>query len=162
MTTRVLLTLAVMGLLSACSEKPAPSPATEAAPAPAAPQPAPDQPQAPLPGPAAVESQVPEDVIVSTNEPFWQARVEGQTLVLTSPEGERRLDVQSNQPDGEGRRIVARDAKGSVEATITAAACEDDMSGLPFPLTGTLSFDGGPVVRGCARGASTPQPREGN
>ncbi len=161
MTTRALLTLAVMGLLSACSDRPAPAPATEAAPVPTS-QSTPGQAQAPLPGPVPVASQVPQDVIVSTNEPFWQARVEGKTLVLTSPEGERRLEVQSNQADAEGRRIVARDAKGSVEASVTAAACEDDMSGLPFPLTGTLSFDGGPVIRGCARGASTPQPREGN
>ena len=161
MTTRALLILAVMGLLSACSDRPVPAPATEAAPVPTS-QSTPGQAQAPLPGPVPVASQVPQDVIVSTNEPFWQARVEGPTLVLAGPEGERRMDVQSNQADGQGRRIVARDDKGSVEATVTAAACEDDMSGLPFPLTGTLSFDGGPVVRGCARGASTPQPREAN
>lgn len=104
---------------------------------------------------------VPEAVIVSTNEPFYQARVEGGTLVLTGVGFEARtLSIESSDFAGGMRMIRARDAEGTVEAGVRAVECEDDMSGAEFPLTGTLTVgDSGPH-RGCARPADMPPPRE--
>ncbi len=168
MQTRALFSIAFLSLLSACSDRQATAAETPGAmdnpadqPLPASvtqgmPKPAP----VPLPGPGIAVSTIPADVIVSTNEPFWQARVEGATVVLASPQGERRMEVESNEGNAEGRRVIARDAKGRLDLQVTTQACEDDMSGMAFPFTGTLSFDGAGVIRGCARGASMPMPRE--
>lgn len=125
-------------------ERPSPVPVAEADPE------APDKPAAPA---------VPASFVVSTNEPFWQARVSGEALVLTGPEGERTYMVESNAALGQGRQVRATDAAGSLEVAVSSLPCVDDMSGAAFPFSATLSFDGEAPVRGCARPASQPPPR---
>ncbi|MCD9026673.1 hypothetical protein LDO26_00395 [Luteimonas sp. BDR2-5] len=101
-----------------------------------------------------------EDVIVSTNEPFWQARVEGDSIVLTGVDApERRLSGASSSMTAGGRRIAASDAAGEVVVTVRRMRCEDDMSGAVFPMTGLLAIDGGAAIRGCARPATMPPPK---
>lgn len=92
------------------------------------------------------------DVVVSTNEPFWQARIVGNTLRLSGVDGaERRLTVVSSS-ERSGRRIVrATDTAGSVVATIDDLRCQDSMSGKTFPLAGTLTVDDAGLFPGCAR-----------
>lgn len=102
-----------------------------------------------------------EDVVVSTNEPFWQARVEGTTLVLTGVDApERRLEVVTSTMTADGRRVTARDVVGEVVLIVRRMRCEDDMSGARFPMTGLLTIDGRGPFRGCARPASMAMPGE--
>lgn len=158
MKIRTLSVLVALCAVAACSDRAAPAPS---APAPATvEQPSPVPTAGPLPGPApASASPIPVEVVVSTNEPFWQARVQGSTLVLAGPEGERRFAVESNEATAEGRHVGATDAKGRVELQVTPQPCEDDMSGAAFPYTGSVSIDGAAAARGCARPASSPIPQ---
>ena len=166
MPTRILLTLAAACLLAACADRPAVSPPATVAPAatnPAATNTAatggtttsPPPVITPMPSPA---SSLPADFIVSTNEPFWQARVEGVSLTLVGPGAARSFIVESNEASAEGRRVLARDAAGTLAATISNQQCQDDMSGATFPYTGSLSFDGAVTSHGCARGLTDPLP----
>lgn len=101
-----------------------------------------------------------EDVIVSTNEPFWQARVEGDTVVLTGIDmAERRFSSARSAMTMDGRRVDASDAAGDVVLIVRSMRCEDDMSGARFPMTGLLTIDGRGPFRGCARPASMPPPQ---
>jgi uncharacterized membrane protein len=146
MTSRSALLLVAVGLATACSGL---TPVTEA---PAS---------APVPAPV-LDSFAPtaQAFILSTNEPFWQARVEGEVLVLTGLDGERRLEVTRNQALLDGRHVMARDGSGQVEVRIAPMLCQDSMSGATFPYTGRLSFDDGQPITGCARPASDPPPGE--
>ncbi|WP_394000021.1 hypothetical protein ACF3M1_09350 [Luteimonas sp. WGS1318] len=102
-----------------------------------------------------------EDIVVSTNEPFWQARLEGDTIVLTGVEtAERRLADARSSMTSDGQRISARDAQGEVVLIVRRMRCEDDMSGARFPMTGLLTIDGRGPFRGCARPASMAPPAE--
>jgi len=101
-----------------------------------------------------------DDVIVSTNEPFWQASVEGDTVLLRGVDApERRFTGARASMTAEGRRIDASDADGAVVLIVRRMRCEDDMSGARFPMTGLLTIDGRGPFRGCARPASMPIPR---
>lgn len=107
---------------------------------------------------------VPADLVVSTNEPFWQARVEEGLLQLSGPGlPSRQMTVQARGADAVhpgAQHIVAGDARGTVELQVVASRCQDSMSGAWFPLAATLSIDGAPAVAGCARPASMPPPAE--
>ncbi len=103
---------------------------------------------------------VAEDFVLSTNEPFWNARVEGAVVVLKGLEGERRLAVTRNQALFDGRLVMARDDVGALEIRITPWACRDSMAGADFPYTGRLTFEGADPIAGCARPASDPPPGE--
>lgn len=133
------------------------TPATDRAPAEAGAGPRPPVDAAPS---AAGGGGVPAaDVVVSTNEPFWSARVEGDAVLLTGPEGERRFAVVGNRVDAGVRRVSARDAGGGVELEVRDGPCEDDMSGARFPYAGTLRIDATGPFRGCARPADQSPPR---
>ena len=99
------------------------------------------------------------DVIVSTNEPFWQARFERGAIVLSGPETSGRLfpDVRSSMT-ADGLRLDASDDTGDIVVIVRRMRCEDDMSGARFPMTGLLTIDGRGPFRGCARPASMPPP----
>ncbi|QCO67599.1 hypothetical protein E5843_07115 [Luteimonas yindakuii] len=117
--------------------------------------------QAPSAAAPAGDPALAQDLVVSTNEPFLQARMEGGVLVLTGVDiGERRLVVERSIVDGTTRTIIGRDATGSVEARVHARPCEDSMSGAAFPLSGELTVDGNGPHPGCARPAAMPAPGE--
>lgn len=104
--------------------------------------------------PVVPEDRIPEAVVVSTNEPFWQAWVEGGELVLVGAGvDERRYPVQSSRLDQGVRVVEAADGAGKVALRVADLACQDSMSGADFPMTGTLSIDGGEAITGCARPA---------
>lgn len=101
-----------------------------------------------------------QEIVVSTNEPFWQARVEGATVVLSGAGvDERRLAIRASALETGARVVRAGDAAGELELRVTDAECQDSMSGAVFPLSGTLVIDGGDPIHGCARPASMPPPR---
>lgn len=107
----------------------------------------------------AVDHDIDQDVIVSTNEPFWQARIEGDSVVLSGADSpERRFTGARSAMTSDGRRVDASDAAGSIVLIVRRMGCEDDMSGARFPLTGLLTIDGKGPFRGCARPASMPRP----
>lgn len=155
---RVSILLLAAGVLGGCGGQEAPSALANPGDAPA--------PQETAPGgsdPGDTQGQVPTDLIVSTNEPFWQARAEDGVVVLEGAGVEgRRMPIHASDidtsTDPQSRVIRAGDEAGKVELRVTDAACQDDMSGANFPMTGTLSIDGGEPIRGCARPASMPPP----
>src|SRR5690606_28675116 len=111
---------------------------------------------------------VPAEVVVSTNEPFWNARVEGSTLQLSGPDLEqpRRMALDAGEAGGAGtptqdtRRFFARDAQGTVELQVMAQRGQDSMSGAWYPLAATVSVDGARAAAGCARPSTMPAPGE--
>jgi uncharacterized membrane protein len=115
------------------------------------------------PGPSPVldaPTSLPAALIVSTNEPFWQLRVEGAVAVLSGPAASRSLRVQTNDVVFDGRYLLARDATGVVEARVAGRLCQDSMSGAVYPYTARLTIDGGTPILGCARGVNDPRPGE--
>jgi uncharacterized membrane protein len=100
------------------------------------------------------------DVIASTNEPFWQASVIGNALLLRGIGSERSLAVTASDIAGDTRTIRASDPNGVVELQVIATPCQDTMAGAHFPLSAVLAIDGGTAVKGCARPASMPPPGE--
>lgn len=115
-----------------------------------------------VPAPRPIDGEdaaLPEEVVVSTNEPFWSARVENGEILLTGAgQPERRLKVSTSGVAGAKRRIVASDGAGELVVEIASRPCQDSMSGAGFPLSGSLSFAGASPVEGCARPASMPPP----
>lgn len=96
---------------------------------------------------------------MSTNEPFWQARIEGDSVILSGVDSpERRFTGARSAMTSDGRRVDASDAEGSIVLIVRRMNCEDDMSGARFPLTGLLTIDGKGPFRGCGRPVSMPQP----
>jgi len=106
------------------------------------------------------EHNVADAFVLSTNEPFWTASVDGKTLVLTGLEGKRTLIVDTNKRLFDGRHVMAHDSAGTLEVRVTERYCQDSMSGADYPYTGKMAFDGGKVIFGCARPASDPPPGE--
>lgn len=150
---KLCLAAALVLALAAC--KPAQPPAAQEAPAaeaaPVAEAPAPQAERVPALG---------DDLIVSTNEPFWQARTEAATLTLSGIDGQRELQIATSDVSADARTVVATDAAGQVEIKVTAVECQDSMAGATFPFTGTLTIDGGTPIAGCARPAWMQPPGE--
>ncbi|WP_162435423.1 hypothetical protein [Pseudoxanthomonas koreensis] len=101
------------------------------------------------------------DLVASTNEPFWAVTVSATGLVLSGIESQRSLAVASSKSADGTRTVVATDAAGKAELTVTAKECQDSMSGAMFPFAAVLAIDGGAPINGCARPASMPPPGEG-
>lgn len=120
-------------------------------------------PAAPVDASAAAGERTPslqDELVLLTNEPFWQARTDGPELALSGIEGQRQLDVVSSVLTEGTRTVVANDASGKVELRVTEEPCQDSMAGASFPFTGTLVIDGGAPIQGCARPAWMPPPGE--
>ena len=136
--------------IAACAV--APTPGGNATPS-AATRPSPPAPV--LDAPAVL----PADFVVSTNAPFWQARVQGFEVLLAGPSAERIFRIEMNDAVFDGRYVLARDASGTLETRIASRLCQDSMSGAGFPYAGELVIDGADPARGCARPADMPPPR---
>ncbi len=112
-----------------------------------------------VPPPAnAVEpaSTVPDRLTVTTNEPFYSVRVDGDLLLLTGVDAPpRRLPVLDRDAGPTMRRWRAQGLVVEVERK----PCQDDMSGAPRDFTATLTL-GGRTVRGCGF-VGTPAPPPG-
>lgn len=111
--------------------------------------------------PGTKASALPDAFIVSTNEPFWQARIEGGEVVLSGPDVDGRRFAIQVEEEGDGARLVhASDASGAISVTLQPGPCQDSMSGATFPHAGELTIDGIGPTRGCARSADMPPPGE--
>ena len=145
------IVLVVASLLAGCAVSPKQGDGIEPSAAAVQPPPAP-----------VLDSQasLPAEFIVSTNEPFWQARVEGPEVLLSGPSGDRTFRVEMNDAVFDGRYVLARDATGMLETRIASRLCQDSMSGAVFPYTARLTIDSEAPVLGCARGLNDPMPTE--
>src|SRR5690554_6635967 len=112
--------------------------------------------------PADTVSALPAEFVVHTNEPFWQARVEGGEVVLDGPDVDgRRIRIDSEN-DADGARVLhAGDDAGSISVTLLPGPCQDRMSGAMFPQAAELTIDGIGPTPGCARPADMPVPELG-
>ena len=110
--------------------------------------PAPEKPPAPV---GDAPQLLPDAFMVSTNEPFWQARVQGPSVVLTGPDQMRTFTVSSNEAVMDGRLVTARDSLGTLELRVTERLCMDSMSGDQFAYTARLTLDGQAPVEGCGK-----------
>lgn len=129
---RPLIALVIGFALSACAVQ-APTPAKPARP------------------PADAAQSLPEAFTVSTNEPFWSAKVQGATVVLTGPDQVRTFAVERNEAVMDGRVVTARDATGILELRVTERLCMDSMSGDSFVYTARLTLDDHTPVEGCGK-----------
>lgn len=142
----ITMTLAVALPLAACDRTP-----TAATP--------PASAQAPTAAAGNAASTLPVEFIVSTNEPFWQARVAAGEVVLDGPDVAGRRFTIDRQDEGDGARVVhASDAAGTLSVTLMPGPCQDSMSGAEFPQAGELIVDGIGPTPGCARPADMPPP----
>ena len=154
MNRKFLPLLLILALPAACDRPPVP---------PASPE-VPDAPEAPpepvASGDADAAASLPEAFVVSTNEPFWNARVDAGLVVLNGPDvSDRRFTIASHDASPDGRVVHARDASdGAIEVRITPGSCEDSMSGAVFPYGGTVAIEGASAASGCARPADMPPP----
>lgn len=115
----------------------------------------------PDPSSGEVASALPAEFVVSTNEPFWQARVEAGGVLLSGPDVEGRHFAISSENETDGaRRIHAGDGEGSISITLLPGPCQDSMSGAVFPQAAELTIDGIGPTPGCARPADMPPPGE--
>lgn len=134
-----LAAVALLALAACDTQAPAPrEPAADAASAASEPAPATAAPRR-------------DPVTVSTNEPFWQAAIAGESVTLTGVDSPRRvLRIDSDTTEGNVRRVTARDDRGAVRVEIIDRRCINDMSGAPFPQSGSLTIDAQGPFRGCA------------
>ncbi|MBJ7573924.1 hypothetical protein [Luteimonas sp. MC1828] len=109
---------------------------------------------------ADADQGLPDAFVVSTNEPFWNARVESGHVVLNGPDvSDRRFTVAGEENSSDARAVRARDDAGrTIEVRIAAGRCEDSMSGAVFPYRGSVAVEGGAAASGCARPAGMPAP----
>lgn len=120
--------------------------------------PAPDSTPQPT---ATVTSTAPAQITVTTNEPFYSAKVTGDVILLSGVDQvERRLTITDRTVAADRRSWTARHTGGSITVTAIRSACADDMSGAPRDFIGMLTL-GDRTVRGCAfTGTPAPPPGE--
>ncbi|MEN2746153.1 hypothetical protein [Sphingomonas sp. T9W2] len=149
MPTRASIGISVIVLwLAGCNERRDPAPA---------PTPQPTATRQPTATSKPITSTVPDQITVTTNEPFYSVKVAADAVLLTGVDlPERRLKIVDRAIAADRRSWTARDDRGTLIVTAIRTACEDDMSGAPRDFMGTLTL-GDRTVRGCAF-TGTPAP----
>lgn len=88
------------------------------------------------------------------NEPFWNVRVDGDTLVFTTPEdqsGRSFAGTHALQSDG-GVHYEGNDGDKAFRLDIAKGECSDGMSDNVYPLTAEFRY-GDMDYKGCAEAA---------
>ena len=104
---------------------------------------------APLPA-ASQEADAPAPALPLTargNEPFWSILATPEGLSLTEPEGKGTVQTLPFTQATEGTSLVLTTTDFTLR--IDPALCHDDMSGMPYPFTATLTR-AGTALNGCA------------
>lgn len=87
------------------------------------------------------------------NEPFWSVRVDGETLVFSTPEDQAGKTMQGRRvPSLRGVSIQGKDGKVDFNLDIQQAQCNDGMSDNQYTLESTFIY-GDTTYRGCAEAA---------
>jgi uncharacterized membrane protein len=88
------------------------------------------------------------------NEPFWNVRVDGETLVFTTPDdqsGRTFAGTHAMQPDG-GVHYEGKDGDTAFSLDIAKGECSDGMSDNVYELTAEFRY-GDMDYKGCAEAA---------
>lgn len=88
--------------------------------------------------PAAAQD-LPLPLTVRGNEPFWSLAITPETILFEDMEG-ARLEAPYAPPTLQDGAQVFDTPAGPLR--LTATLCHDDMSGMPYPLSATLTRDG--------------------
>lgn len=150
-------------LLTACSPAsapPVPGPATPPAAPPAADSvPAGDNPSVTPNEPAKGKRSAgqEDDPVLAYrafgNEPFWSARIDGETLVFSTPENPDGRTMQGQRvPSLRGVAFHGKDGDVDFNLDIQDGACSDGMSDNHYVLVSTFIY-GETTYRGCAEAA---------
>lgn len=130
------------------SEEPAAAPMpTEATPVEATPVPAARGSAAKAPAAASI---VPAKVRALGTEPFWNAQIDGEALIYTTPEnqkGQRATLVRRDQANG--AEFSGKLGGTAIHIAVTKRTCSDGMSDRSYPFTVVLTL-GSDRREGCA------------
>ena len=86
-------------------------------------------------------------------EPFWGARVDGDTLVFTTPEDQSGKTMRGRRvPSLVGFVFVGQDGASEFHLSITPGECSDGMSDNRYEFMSTFIY-GGTTYKGCAEAA---------
>lgn len=137
--------VAAASILMACDSQPSP---------PAAPQPDAAIDAAPAAASATGEAAVDDGNAVSFhargNEPFWSVKVNGATLVYSTPENQPGLELGATRTDtATDIAFRGKDGDRDFVLIITPGRCDDTMSDETFDYTATFSY-GERQMTGCA------------
>lgn len=164
--TRLLTACLAAALLAACS---APEPQAPPAQTPDSPDAAENATQTPAPGDTATPT-APEEPPMGKrspgqendpvqayrafgNEPFWSVRVDGDTLVFSTPEDQPGKTMHGRRvPSLRGVSYQGKDGDVDFNLDIQTAECNDGMSDNEYTLESTFVY-GGTTYRGCAEAA---------
>lgn len=87
------------------------------------------------------------------NEPFWSVRVEGETLVFSTPENQAGTVLQARRVPSLVGVVMLGEADGrEFNLTISPGECNDGMSDNRYEHTATWTY-GDTTYRGCAEAA---------
>ncbi|WP_242417282.1 hypothetical protein [Sphingomonas panni] len=106
-------------------------------------------------------SSVPDRLTVTTNEPFYSVRIDGDVLTLSGVDlPTRRLPVVDHGVEANAREWKAQGGGTTLKLRVVRASCADDMSGAARDFAATLTMDRR-TVRGCGYvGTPAPPPEE--
>lgn len=98
-----------------------------------------------------VAGHVPLPITAQGNEPGWQVRINDSSLTLTQMSGanESNLTYLVSESTALRERYTAKGAKGEMKLAVTDQVCSDTMTGMPYPYTAQLKYDG-QELNGCA------------
>lgn len=82
------------------------------------------------------------------NEPGWRATITGDRLALVLNYGEDRMDLRLPEPEIVGGAYRYAYPQFGLSLSVEDRACQDDMSGQPYPQTVVLTLPGG-RYQGC-------------
>lgn len=79
----------------------------------------------------------------------WRARVAGGALVLEGTSARRDLVIMRSDVMFDGRNVVGRDGRGTVEVRATPRLCRDGVDGEWLPYTVRITIEGAAPLLGC-------------
>lgn len=157
-TQSLLMTCLAVAMLCACSAPEAQSPPADAGPTPATGDAEPSAPPAPAEEPMGKRppGQENEPVLAYRafgTEPFWSVRVDGETLVFSTPENQPGQTMQGRRvPSLQGVSFQGKDGEVDFNLDIQQGACNDGMSDNEYTLQSTFVY-GDTTYKGCAEQA---------
>ncbi len=104
--------------------------------------------------PAIVDDFPPSLQVVGT-EPFWGIRIDGETLLYSTPEtidAPRRLEG-TRRVDGDGLHFTGQEGEDAFALDVRREPCSDGMSDIEYPYLAEF-VSGAQTLQGCARDSS--------
>ena len=115
------------------------------------------------PGDVPAFDGIAEDEVITAlgNEPFWSARIEGDTLSYSTPDNIDGDQIDVTRFAGNGGLGISGELQGAqLNMAVTSGECSDTMSDRTYPFTVTLTI-GEAQLNGCAYTDQQPYSGEG-